>query len=184
MALHNAPRRSATHFVELFLLPLGRRPWPRGRLPWVARRHKPRIIRYSHEHPGPAHDGCAQRRCRRMCGHSYPSIYDDFVATCLSSAGRPGRPRRRRRLSWRKPRTTRPKRSAQQALSSSRPRPLRRLPRSGAGTRATTPCPRRPGGGGEVLSQEVLHQGVELEQHQGQARRLPGLAEAAGDLKK
>ena len=45
-----------------------------------ARRRKPRIIRYSHEHPGPAHDGRAQRRCPRICEHSYPSIYDDFVA--------------------------------------------------------------------------------------------------------
>ena len=45
-----------------------------------ARRRKPRIIRYNHEHPGPAHDGRAQRRCPRICEHSYPSIYDDFVA--------------------------------------------------------------------------------------------------------
>ena len=45
-----------------------------------ARRRKPRIIRYNHEHPGPAHDGRAQRRCPRICEHSYPSINDDFVA--------------------------------------------------------------------------------------------------------
>ena len=133
------------------------------------------------EHPGPAHDGRAQRRCRRIFEHSNPSIYDNFVATCLSSAGRPGRPRRRRRPSWRKPRTPSPKRSAQQVLSSSRPRSLRRLPRSGAGTRATAPCPWRPGGGGKVRAQEVLHQGVELEQNQGQARRLPGIPRARVD---
>ena len=45
-----------------------------------ARRRKPRIIRYNHEHPGPAHDGRAQRRCPRICEHSYPSIYYEFVA--------------------------------------------------------------------------------------------------------
>ena len=48
----------------------------------VARRRKPRIIRYSHKHPGPAHDGRAQRRCRRIFEYSYPAICDDFVVVC------------------------------------------------------------------------------------------------------
>jgi len=51
----------------------------------VTRRRRPRIIRYSHEHPGPARDGRAQRCCRRICEHSHPSIYDE--AQRASSGG-------------------------------------------------------------------------------------------------
>lgn len=69
------------------------------------------------------------RRARRTRSLRSSSSAPSTRRTCGSSAGRPrstpGWSWRRRRPSWRKPRTPRPKRSAQQPLSSSRPRSLR-----------------------------------------------------------
>ena len=88
MVLNNVPRRIVPRFWYLVLLPLDAAydPW-NVPLDLPARRPNPRIIRYSHERPGSARDGHAQRRYRRICEYLYPAICDDFVAACGSSAG-------------------------------------------------------------------------------------------------
>ena len=86
--LHSFPRRTIPHFWDLVMLPLGAAYGPWGVLHGLpARRPKPRIIRYSHVRLGPARDGHAQRRCRRMFEYSHPAICDDFVATCACVRG-------------------------------------------------------------------------------------------------
>ena len=59
-----------------------------------ARRRKPRIIRYNHEHQGPAHDGRAQRRCRRnMSTHTLAFMMTSLLIL-LMFVTLPGRPDR------------------------------------------------------------------------------------------